>query len=123
VKVMHTLLVAMLFSFPIGIIIFSAPDRWFSVFKPTSEPDLELASSPEESNLRKAIFRQRDSIRDLELELLKAKGEVLKLEEARARRTSQLEILRSELEYLITELKTTPEVPKKRAVASQSKSR
>lgn len=92
---------ALAFSFPIGVLVLAAPDSWFATFRQTKE---EIKHDIAEQ-LQKTISHESNTIKQLDIDLLRAKGEVLKLEEMKNQRLVYLQTIQNQLAGLIEEIK------------------
>ena len=105
-KYAKPILITLFASFPVGLLVFAAPD---GLFKRDSAAQRAVQNEPLRTDeLQRAIVRQLDTMRELDVSLLKAQGEVLKIQDVRTRRVEELELLKKELESLITELRRDP---------------
>ena len=94
------LTIAAVGSFPVGVLMLGAPDSWFkghSFF--ASEQGQVTNAFMQESMVKEAL-----GIKQLDVDILRARGEVLKLKEKREEKLQQLQTFQGQISKMIQEL-------------------
>jgi|GEM_PF-3881660 len=87
-------------SFPVGVLILGAPDSWFAAFRIIPKEQRQALSTVVQDTMAQEVT----GIKQLDVDILRARGEVLKLKEMRDEKLGQLQTLQAEITKMIDEL-------------------
>ena len=94
------LTIAAVGSFPVGVLILGAPDSWFKGFNLFAKEQRQALTTV----VQESMVHEASGIKQLDVDILRARGEVLKLKEMRDEKLQQLQTLQGQISKMIEEL-------------------